>query len=137
MREVGELAREVDAEAETPDLWDQIALRLPSEELRREEDRAEGEGREPAWLSGLRRLRGSRLVPVGAVAALALTALLLTRFWATPEVGFANGGVVRWVDSGDRSIMVVEDDGQTGATLIWLLDSTTEGAALGGTHETV
>ena len=150
LRELGELAREVDAEVETPDLWGQIALRLPAEELRREAARAEGEGLEPTWWRrGLRRLRGPgrgaapgegrgrHLVPVGALAALVLMALLLTRFWATPEVGFAKGGVVRWVDSGDRSIMVIEDDGQTGATLIWLLDSATEGAALGGSHEAV
>jgi anti-sigma factor RsiW len=149
LRELGTLAREVDAEAETPDLWDQIALRLPAEEARREEASVGGEGLEPSWLPGLRKLRGigrgwaawevggRRLLPVGAVAALALTAVLLTRFWATPEVGFAKGGVVRWVDSGGRSIMVVEDDGQTGATLIWLLDTATEGAGLGGTHETV
>ncbi len=128
LREVGALAREIDAEAETPDLWDQIALRLPAEEALREEERAGRESRKLAWLP--------RLVPFG-VAVAALMVLLLTRFWSTPPVGYAKGGVVRWVDSGNRSIMVIEDDGQTGATLIWLLDSANEGAALGGSHETV
>ena len=134
LRAVGVLAREVDAEAETPDLWDQIALRLPAEEARRAEER---ERREPAWRTRLFGSRGRRLVSLGTVVAAALMALLLTRFLATPEMGFAKGGVVRWVDSGGRSIMVVEDDGQTGATLIWLLDTATEGAALGGSHEMV
>ena len=134
LREVGELAREVDAEVETPDLWDQIALRLPAEEVRRAAARLERESARRPWLRGL---RWSRLVPLGAVAAAALMALLLTRFWATPAVGFAKGGVVRWMDSGGRSVMVVEDDGQTGVTLIWLLDTPTEGAARGGSHETV
>ena len=144
LREVGELAREIDAEAETPDLWDQIALRLPAEEVRREEVRREETrraearaGRESAWRALLHGASWLRLVPLGAVAAAALTALLLVRFWATPEVGLAKGGVVRWLDSGGRSIMVVEDDGQTGATLIWLLDPATEGAAWGGSHEAV
>ena len=137
LREVRALAREVDGEVETPDLWEQIALRLPAEEALRAEERAEREGRVSGWSSLLSGRRWQRLAPLGAVAAAALMALLITRFWPTPVAGSATGGVVRWVDSGDRSIMVLGDDGETGATLIWLLDAPTEGAARGGSHETV
>jgi len=137
LREVGALAREIAGEAETPDLWDQIALRLPAEEVHRAEERAEREGRESGWRLQLSVRRWLRPVPLGAVAAAALMALLITRFWATPVAENATGGVVRWVDSGNRSIMVIEDDGQIGATLIWLLDGPAEGAARGGSHGTV
>ena len=51
-----------------------------------------------------------------------------------PSPGVAPGGVVRWMDSGGRSVMVQEDDGQTGATVIWLLDGATEGASRGDLH---
>ena len=49
--------------------------------------------------------------------------------------GFAEGGVVRWIDTGRRSVMLIEDDGKTGATLIWLLDNSIEGASRGDSHE--
>ena len=143
LREMGEMARELDAEAETPDLWDQIALRLPAEEARREAERS-GAQSEPDWDTtaprwrrgfGKQSMRWALLSPIGAIVAAVVAVLMIVRFSATPEAGSAEGGVVRWIDSGSHSVMLFEDDGKTGATLIWLLDNATESVSRGDSHE--
>ena len=45
------------------------------------------------------------------------------------------GGVVRWLDAGGRSVMLLEDDEDSGVTIIWMLEDATEGASKGGEHE--
>ena len=135
LREMGELVRECDSQAETPDLWERIAMRLPAEDANRAVAPSERERAASPW-----RRRSSRwalLTPIGALAAAAVATLVWVRFFATPEVGFAEGGVVRWIDTGGRSVMLLEDNGTTGATLIWLLDNATEGASRGDSHEMV
>jgi hypothetical protein len=71
---------------------------------------------------------------VGALAASAalVAALLLTVPGAEPPV---SGGVVRWIDSGSRSVMVLDDQPDT--TIIWVLDGAGEGAAWGFGSEKV
>ena len=119
----GELVRESERQADSSDLWDGIALRLPAIDARRGDARERG----PAWLDSLSRLRR----PVGAMAAVALAAVAVALGWwfEAPSVG---GGVVRWMDSGGRSVMVLEDDAESQTTIIWLLEGATEGAARGG-----
>ncbi len=142
LHEMGELARELDAEAETPDLWDQIALRLPAQEALREAERSgvradpDWDAPTPRWRRGWGKPRTpwALLPPISAIVAAAVVALVMVRFSAAPETGIAEGGVVRWIDSGKRSVMLLEDDGKTGATLIWLLDDAVEGASRGGSH---
>ncbi|MGH0028210.1 MAG: hypothetical protein ACQGVC_00340, partial [Myxococcota bacterium] len=66
-----------------------------------------------------------------ATAAVAMVALYVG-LW--PEAPAASGGVVRWIDSGERSVMVLDDQPDT--TIIWVLDgATTEGAWIGGTRD--
>ena len=42
----------------------------------------------------------------------------------------APGGVVHWVDGGDRNVMVL--DGEGDVTVIWVFDPVSEGASRGG-----
>ena len=118
LREVGRAVCEHDAAVSTPDLWDAIALRLPAA------DAVRGEARdaEPArWLPGWRSL--STAVAAAAVA-LALAIGVDTGDTATA------GGVIQWMDSGDRAVMVLEGDEDV--TIIWVLDDPVEGASRGG-----
>lgn len=127
LSELGEALRDRDAAEPSPDLWGAISARLPAVDARRLEDLIEtpspsfGERLTP-WLK-----------PIGAVAATAAVALVVvySGFWReTPK---AAGGVVRWIDSGERSVMVLDDDPNT--TIIWVLDGAAEGAWIGGGRE--
>jgi anti-sigma factor RsiW len=120
---LGHMLRDLDSREAAPDLWDAIALELPGADARRRPSRAE----EPAWVSGL----GWWLKPLGAVAATAAIAMVVVYggFLREPEASDA-GGVVRWIDTGERSVMVLDDDPDT--TIIWILDGLTEGAWIGG-----
>lgn len=116
--------RTLDADAEEPDLWRGVAQGLPAADERPAEARGEAQGHSLVWW----------LTPIGAAAA--ATALV----WAVVYGGFwthtrAAGGVVRWIDSGGRSVLVLDDDPDT--TIIWVLDSATEGAARGGPRDVV
>ena len=111
------LVLEVEPDAETPDLWEQIARRLPALDARRVE--GELRSREPAWAWLWR--------PMGAAAAAAATAALVFALWSSDN---AHAGVVRWLDSGGRSVIVLEDDADV--TIIWVLGDSLDGPERGG-----
>jgi anti-sigma factor RsiW len=118
--------RTLDATASSPDLWSGIEGRLP--EVRRSNaDAGTGaaHGRRWTWW----------LTPLGAAAA--ATAVAVAFFYgAFGSPAPVSGSVVRWIDSGGRSVMVLDDDPDT--TIIWVLDSgATEGAARGGPRDVV
>lgn len=119
---VGELVRESEARAPEPDLWDRIEQRLPALDARRAEA-AQPARIAPAWW----------LRPVGAVAvALAVVIVVYAEWFGSPA---PQNGVVRWMDSGGRPVMVLEADAETGVTIIWVLEDVAEGAARGGSRE--
>ncbi len=120
---VGDLVRESAVRGPGPDLWDRIEQRLPGLDPRR----AEAEQRVG------RLAPGSWLRPMGAVAvaaAAALAAVLVLTDAPVPQ-----GGVVRWIDAGGRSVMLLEDDGESGVTIIWVLEGAAEGASKGVAHD--
>ena len=71
------------------------------------------------WLTGLR----------SAGALVAVGGLLLAVWFGAFESASSTGGAVRWVDSGGRPVMVLDEPGESGVTIIWVLDDTVEGAA--------
>jgi hypothetical protein len=118
---VGEWVRDSHVEAPGPDLWDAIALRLPASDAQR----AEGERRRtPAWdgPSGLGWLAWPGVVTAAVLVVVALD-------WFAPEAPPAEG-VVRWLDSGGRDVMVLEGGPDT--TIIWVFDAPGKGARRGG-----
>jgi anti-sigma factor RsiW len=117
----GEL-RALDAGPAGPDLWRGVAQRLPA--LDRNRAGSRGAGRNWAWW----------LTPLGAAAAATAVVWVVVYggFWSSAP---ARGGVVRWLDSGGRSVLVLDDDPDS--TIIWVLDSATEGAARGGPRDVV
>jgi anti-sigma factor RsiW len=113
------------------DVWDDIALRLPAIDAqpdgqgRRRSERWEWRGMD--WLAAYSR-------PVAAVAvsfALALAIFLGIMEDAVPPTS----GIIRWLDTGGRSVMVLEDQGD--ATIVWLLDAPEDGILEGGSREAV
>jgi anti-sigma factor RsiW len=92
-----------------PDLWPGIEARLaqaPSPVLRRPP------------------LPRRLVAPVGAFAAAAAAAALALVYLGPEPAG--QGGVVRWLDSRGTSVLVLEDDPESGVTVIWLLDGLEE-----------
>jgi len=113
---LGDLAREADARDSEPDFWDAIALRLPAEDAHRGAEKS-GE-RSRLWWIG----------PAGAVVAAGLLALALVIGSRTGDTGGV--GVVRWVDGGQRSVLVLEEES---TTIIWTLDEPgADSASAGG-----
>jgi anti-sigma factor RsiW len=116
------------------DVWDDIALRLPAVDAELEGQRQgpsepweRREWRGMDWLAGLSR-------PVAAVAvgaALALALFLGIMEDAAPPTS----GIIRWLDTGGRSVMVLEDQADT--TIVWLLDAPEDGVSEGGSREAV
>lgn len=102
---LGELLREAEQLAVTPDLWPAVELRLP--------DRSEPVEASPTlpWRSGW--------LPAGALAAAAAMALVLAvgLDWSDAP----DPRSLRWLDTGDRSAAVLQDDSE--ATIIWILDT--------------
>lgn len=112
-------------EGSEPDLWDAVALRLPAIDAERRDARA------PARVGwGLSWLRS----PIGAAAVTVLLVVAVAVGWFWPETA-RPVPVVRWIDSGGRSVMVLDD--VPGTTIIWVLDSRTEGASTGDGREVV
>jgi anti-sigma factor RsiW len=116
---LGDLVRGSEAALAAPDLWEEIARRLPAIDAERAE--AEWAGRWPGLL-------GRYLKPVGALATAGALAVALAFALLTGET--APGGVVHWVDGGDRNVMVL--DGEGDVTVIWVFDPVSEGASRGG-----
>ena len=118
LREIGSLMRESQPTDPSPDLWDAIALRLPAADAQREAP-AESAGPLVGWLSAHR--------PLAAAAATAALAVALVLGIIREGPG-THPGVISWLDTGGRSVMVLED--QSNATIVWLLEAPTEGASL-------
>ena len=121
---IGEMLRVQDAAEPAPDLWGAIALRLPAADARRADA-----GAEAGATGGIGSLLSVWLRPIGAVAATAAVALLVLYGGLWPETPAASGGVVRWIDTGGRGVMMLDDTPDT--TIIWVLDGPGEGAWLG------
>jgi anti-sigma factor RsiW len=123
-----ELVREGESRVPTPDLWEGISRRLPPAEGARPariRDREAREGRgAPAPLVWLAR-------PLGAAAAVAVVAVALV--FALNSGDNAAPGVVRWIDSGDRNVMVLEGDEEV--TIIWVLGDASTPPRQGGAGE--
>ncbi len=119
LSELGLLLRESAAGAPGPELWDRIALRLPAADARRAA--AASERVTPRRVGWLR--------PLGAAAALAVAAVAAQQWLTAPALEQA--GVVRWMDSRGRSVMVLEEDEGSEVTIIWLLDGGPAGGAAG------
>ncbi len=118
---LSELVRESEAPVEDPDLWPAIAGQVSREAPGGGPIRAVGDAGSPRfpWLAPLLR-------PAGALAVAAAAALALVRgdaWWGGEVRPERSGGVVRWIDSGSRSVLVFEDEAGGGATLVWVLDS--------------
>jgi anti-sigma factor RsiW len=116
---LGDLVRESEAAVAAPDLWEEIARRLPA---------VDAERAEAAWAGRLAGLRERYLKPVGALVTAGALAAALAIALLSGET--APSGVVHWVDGGDRNVMVL--DGEGDVTVIWVFDPVIEGAARGG-----
>ena len=121
---LGDLVRASEARASEPDLWDRIEQRLHAVDARRADDERPSRVLAP-WL----------LRPLGAVAV--ATAALLAVYVGVFRAPAPSGGVVRWMDSGGRPVMVLEEDAEAQMTIIWLLDDAVDGAARGGSRDVV
>jgi hypothetical protein len=91
---------------------------------RRDEQR---EWRGMGWLAAYSR----PLTAAAVTAALALALFLGIMEEAAPPTP----GIIRWLDTGGRSVMVLEDQGD--ATIVWLLDALEDGNYEGGSREAV
>lgn len=121
LSELGLLLRERAAAAPGPELWDRIALRLPAADARRDAAASErATARRIGWLR-----------PLGAAAVALAVAALAAQQWLTAPAALEQAGVVRWMDSRGRSVMVLEEDKQNEVTIIWLLDGGPAGDAVG------
>jgi len=111
LAELGAALRERASQAPGPELWERIAQRLPAADARRAAEADERRhGRRLGWLA-----------PLGAAAAtLAVAAIVAQQLFAPAPAERA--GVVRWMDSRGRSVMVLEEDEENATTVIWLLD---------------
>ena len=79
------------------------------------------------WLAAFPR----PLAAIAVSAALALALFLGIMEDAAPPTS----GIIRWLDTGGRSVMVLEDQGD--ATIVWLLDALEDGNSEGGSREAV
>lgn len=125
-----DLLRKQDEAGPSPDLWDAIALRLPAIDAARAERAAD-----PPAGRGLPEVLLRWIKPLGALAATAAVAAVALYVGLFQETKATSGGVVRWIDSGERSVLVLDGDPET--TIIWVLDGTTEGAWIGGGRDVV
>ncbi len=113
LADLGDLLREGEAAATTPDLWPELRAQLPARRAEPvDEPTLEGLGGGRAWF------------PAWAPAGLAAAAVAAV-------IAFGIGGgeapavhSVRWLDTGGQSAMVLQDDGE--ATIIWILDGSGE-----------
>jgi len=117
LNRVGEWVRDSHVEAPGPDLWDAIALRLPAADARRAEIASRAGPHGFGWLAW------------SGVVATAVLAVVFALDRLEPEVPRADG-VVRWLDSGGRDVMVLEAGSDT--TIIWVFDAPRKGARRGG-----
>ena len=122
--QIGKLVRASETRADEVDLWDRIWLRLPAADAQRAEETETASFVTPAWMR-----------PLGAVAVAAVA--LLAVFFGSLDTPAPSERVVRWMDSGGRSVMVLDDAVDSDVTIIWILDGAVEGAARGGRSDVV
>ncbi len=104
---IGDWVRTTATDPAGPDLWSAIALRLPALDARRAE--AGPHERGLGWLAW-----------PGAVASAVITAAVAFLWLSQPTPLAARGiGVVRWIDSGPRDVMVLRASPDT--TIVWVL----------------
>jgi anti-sigma factor RsiW len=121
LSQLSQLVRGAEAAGAEPDFWPSIARELERDAVpRQRESSIERDSDAPlAWVVAL-------LKPAGVVAVAAAAVLALVRgdgLWGASARSRDSGGVVRWIDSGSRSVMVIEDESGRGATLVWVLDA--------------
>lgn len=123
--EVGAWVRrgEGGAEGPLPDLWSQIAARLPA--LDRELERVREEAPARRWIPGL-------LVPLGAGVAAAVVGVALFRASPPGVEAEATMGVVRALYPVDEPIIVLEDSSDS--TIIWVMDPPVDQRSEGADH---
>jgi anti-sigma factor RsiW len=138
LEELKRLARWVQGLGPQPpsvDVWEDVALRLPAidaqsaeqRQRRAEQRQKRAERRGMDWLAAYSR----PLAAAGVTAALALALFLGIMEDAAPPTS----GIIRWLDTGGRSVMVLEDQGD--ATIVWLLDALDDGISEGESREAV
>jgi hypothetical protein len=116
------LVRESAPAVTPPDVWAGIADGLANVDAERAAGAARGLRAGPfAWI----------LQPAGAFVAVAAAAVVLALALVSRDT--ATGGVVHWIDAGDRNVMVL--DGEDDVTVIWVFDPISEGASRGGRRE--
>ena len=135
LKRLAQWVQGVDAQRSSADVWDHIALRLPAIDAqlsaqrqgRAGQPRSRGERLGMDWLAAYSR-------PIAAVAVTAALALALF-LGIMEEAAPPTSGIIRWLDTGGRSVMVLEDQGD--ATIVWLLDALEDGISEGGSREAV
>jgi len=159
LEELKRLARCVQGLGRQPpsvDVWEDVALRLPAidaqfadqrqrradqrqrradqrqrraeqRQRRAEQRQRRAERRGMDWLAAYSR----PLAAAGVTAALALALFLGIMEDAAPTTS----GIIRWLDTGGRGVMVLEDQGD--ATIVWLLDAPDDEILEGGSREAV
>jgi anti-sigma factor RsiW len=128
LKRVSQWVQAFDPQSARVDVWDHIALQLPAIDATRGERRA---GRD-AWLGMDWLATYSR--PIAAVAVTAALALALF-LGIMEDAAPPTPGMIHWLDTGGRSVMVLEDPG--GTTIVWLLEAPEAGASEGGLREAV
>lgn len=113
------LVRESVRPPAAPDLWDGIARGLAS---------VDAERADTAGSSALQTGFGWIFRPAGAFAAAAAAAIALAFVLVSSDT--APGGVVHWVDGGDRNVMVIDEEDDV--TVIWVFDLKSDAASRGG-----
>jgi len=138
LEELNRVAHWIEAVDPNPpniDVWDDVALRLPAIDAERagqpqglDAQRQRRTGwRGMDWLAAYSR-------PVAAVAVSAALALALF-LGIMEDAAPPTPGTIRWMDTGGRSVMVLEDQGD--ATIVWLLDALEDESSEGGSRESV
>jgi hypothetical protein len=148
LEELRRLARWVQGAGVQPpsvDVWDDIALRLPAIDAQSAEQ-PQSRAEQPQRLAGHPQRRDERREWRGMgwlaaysrplTAAAVATALALALFLGImEEAAPPTPGIIRWLDTGGRSVMVLEDQGD--ATIVWLLEALEDGSSEGGSREAV
>jgi anti-sigma factor RsiW len=157
LRQLTHCVQDLGPQPPSLDVWDEVARRLPAidaeragqrHELDRQPQRQDAQprsgagrqkrGAEPRGWRGMDWL-GDYSRPLAAVAVSAALALALflgiMEDGAPPIAGIMTPGTIRWLDTGGRSVIVLED--QDDATIVWLLDALEDGTSEGGSREAV
>jgi hypothetical protein len=117
LQEMSAAALSVDAAVASPDLWDDISGRLGAIDADRQSHRASAAApaREP--FGSLSALFGWK--PMGLAVAAGATALAIGLWNSSGTVAAdPNDGVLRYLDTGGQSVIVVDDPD---VTIIWLI----------------